>query len=43
MRDNLVFTINVDEICPNDLIGDGHKVGNIKDAITEAYEVARKL
>ncbi|MBQ7891710.1 MAG: FAD-dependent oxidoreductase [Erysipelotrichaceae bacterium] len=25
------------------LIGDGHKVGNIKDAITEGYEVARKL
>ena len=25
------------------LIGDGHKVGNIKDAITEAYQVAKEL
>ena len=25
------------------LIGDGHKVGNIKDAISEGYEVARKI
>ena len=25
------------------LIGDGHKVGNIKDAISEAYQVAKEL
>ena len=25
------------------LLGDGHKVGNIKDAITEAYQVAKNL
>ena len=25
------------------LIGDGHKVGTIKDAITEAYQVAKEL
>lgn len=25
------------------LIGDGHKVGNLKDAITEAYEVAKSI
>ena len=25
------------------LIGDGHKVGNIKDSISEGYEVAKSL
>ena len=33
MRDNLVFTINVDEICPNDLVGDGYKVFKILNII----------
>lgn len=28
---------------PYSLIGDGHKVGNIKDAITEAYQVAKNM
>lgn len=26
LKNNVVFTINVDEICPNDLIGDGYKL-----------------
>lgn len=25
------------------LIGDGHKVGNIKDAISEGYEIAKAI
>ncbi len=29
--------------CTYHLIGDGHKVGNLKDAISEAYEVCRTL
>ena len=29
LKENLVFTINADEICPNDLVGDGHKLCKI--------------
>lgn len=29
LKENLIFTINADEICPNDLVGDGHKLCKI--------------
>ena len=33
LKDNLVFTINVDENCPNDLVGDGQKLCKILNII----------
>ena len=33
LRENIVFTINADEICPNDLVGDGYKLFKILSII----------
>ena len=33
LKDNLVFTINVDENCPNDLVGDASKLSKILNII----------
>ena len=33
IKNNLVFTINVDEICPNELVGDGYKLCKILNII----------
>ena len=33
LKDNLVFTINADEICPNELIGDAYKLCKILNTI----------
>ena len=45
--DTLVFAVGYDSVKINDdrihVIGDSHKVGNLKEAITGAYEFAKKL
>ena len=33
LKENLVFTINVDEICPNDLVGDANKLCKILNTV----------
>ena len=45
--DTLVFAVGYDSVKIDDdrihVIGDSDKVGNLKDAITGAYEFAKKL